>query len=800
VGGVLKSFAIPKGPSLSTSEKRLAVLTEDHPLDYLEFEAVIPAGNYGAGAMILWDTGAIHYLENSAERGLELGKVDFILMGFKLRGRFALVETKTKGRRPEASRNWLLLKKSDAHASPERDITLEEPRSVLSGLRVDELAEREKIATTLTADVRRLGAAQHPVAFQDLVPMRCAETGGKLDDPTCLYELKLDGVRMLAERRGEHVQLRYRSQRNATASFPEIVRAMRSLAAARVILDGEIVAFDERGAPSFARLAARIHKSDARGSQLAARTTPVVFLAFDILGIEDLDLRPLPLRERKAILARLLPGKGFLRMLDHVERNGRALFEFCETHDLEGVVAKRIESPYVPGPQRSDHWCKIKRVHSDEFVVVGYTQGKGNREPLGALELASYVDGVLVTRGRVGSGLDDPNIAQLRETLAELTVGECAASGELLPAPNGRTFVRPTLVVSVSHAGFSEDGRLRHPVYRGLRPDVAPEACRTAPDDEREHDLFAATAPEAPRALASRVTITNPDKLFWPDEGITKHDLCEFYATVADTLLPYLQDRPVLMVRYPDGILGKHFYQWNVPAGTPSWVHTEVIHSDEHARDITFFRVADRDTLLYMANLGCIPLHILAGRFRDLEQCDFLTIDFDLGGAPFEHAVSLARTLHGLLDEVALPSFPKTSGQTGLHVLVPMGGAPFTAATALAGLLGRLLHERHPDLSTVERLRRNRPNAVYIDTGQTGRSRAIVAPYSVRAHPGATVSTPLSWDEIGHGLAPTRHTIYSVPERLASQGDPMRALLTVTPDLERATRLIGELLASDHKR
>ena len=799
VGGVLKSFAIPKGPSLSTTEKRLAVLTEDHPLDYLEFEAVIPAGNYGAGAMILWDTGAVHYLENSAERGLELGKIDFVLTGFKLRGRFALVETKTKGRRPEASRNWLLLKKNDAHSHPERDITLEEPRSVLSGLRVDELAERDKIASTIAADVSRLGAARHPVSFQDVIPMRCTETGGSLDDPRFLYELKLDGVRMLAERRGEHVQLRYRSQRNATANFPEVVRALRSLAAARIILDGEIVAFDERGAPSFARLAERIHKSDARSSQLAARTIPVVFLAFDILGIEDLDLRPLPLRERKAILARLLRGKGFVRMLDHVERNGRALFDFCEAHNLEGVVAKRIESPYVAGPQRSDHWCKIKRVHSDEFVVVGYTQGKGNREPLGALELASYVNGVLVTRGRVGSGLDDPSILQLRDLLAELSVAECAASGELLAAPNGRTFVRPELVVSVSHAGFSEDGRLRHPVYRGLRNDVAAEACCAAPAEEREQDLFANTPSEAPPPLASRVTITNPSKLFWPDDGITKHDLCEFYGAIADTLLPYLDDRPVLMVRYPDGITGKHFYQWNVPAGTPSWVHTQVIHSDEHARDITFFRIADRDTLLYVANLGCIPLHILAGRFRDLDRCDFLTIDFDLGSAPFEHAVSLARTLHELLQELELPSFPKTSGQTGLHVLVPMGGAPFPAAVALAGLLGRLLHERRPESSTLERLRRNRPNAVYIDTGQTGRSRAIVAPYSVRAHPGATVSTPLSWDEVGHGLTPARHTIYSVRERLASQGDPMRGLLAEAPDLERATRRIGALLAADRR-
>ena len=297
------------------------------------------------------------------------------------------------------------------------------------------------------------------------------------------------------------------------------------------------------------------------------------------------------------------------------------------------------------------------------------------------------------------------------------------------------------------------------------------------------------------------MTISNASKVFWPAEGITKGELCDYYGAIADTLLPYLHDRPVLMVRYPDGIEGKHFYQWNVPAGTPSWVHTEVIHSDEHARDITFFRVEDRDTLLYIANLGCIPLHVLAGRFTDLERCDFLTIDFDLGAAPFEHAVILARSLWELLKDLGLPSFPKTSGQTGLHVLVPMGGAPFEAATALASLLGRLLQERHPELSTTERLRRNRPNAVYIDTGQTGRSRAIVAPFSV---PGSPWSHRVHAAELGRDRPRTRagptYTIYSVPERIAAHGDPMRALLQEKPDLVRATQRVGELLGEGRTR
>jgi bifunctional non-homologous end joining protein LigD len=789
VGGTLKSFAVPKGPSLSPAAKHLAVHTEDHPLEYLEFEAVIPAGNYGGGSMILWDTGTIHYLENPAERGLEVGKLDFLLWGFKLRGRYALV--KTKPRPGDKQESWLLFKKADAYSSAERDLLTEEPESALSGMRIDQLAHAAELAEQLAQAALQLGAAPNHLQLTAATPMRCAEGEGRLDDPSCLYELKLDGVRLLAEKNGEHVQLRYRTGRNATALFPELVRALRSLPAKRVILDGEVVAYDERGLPSFAQLAQRIHKQDARSIALAVRKKQVQLLAFDVLAIDDLDLRKLPLTARKQLLGRLLCGKGYVRMLEHVAGDGRTLFQFCERFDLEGVIAKRADSPYVMGPERSRHWCKHKHMHSDDFVVVGYTRGKGNRGALGALEVASYVDGTLYSRGRVGSGLDERSIASLQTQLDALAVDRCAAQGELMPAPQGRVFARPEIVVSVTHAGFTDDGRLRHPVFVRIRTDAAPAECLAAPESERDRVL---TEPAPPAPETRRVRVTNPKKLFWPDEGITKGELCEYYVSIADHLLPYLRDRPVLMVRYPDGIAGKHFYQWNVPVGTPSWVRTEVMHSDEARRDVTFFRVDDRDTLLYIANLGCIPLHILAARFSALEACDFLTIDFDLGEAPFEHAVTLARELRVLLDQLGLLGFPKTSGQTGLHVLVPLGGASFDAATALAGLLGRLIHERHPKLSTLERLRKNRPNAVYIDTGQTGRSRAIVAPYSVRAVPGAGVSTPLTWDEVSAGLSPAHHTLFSVPERLAARGDPLAELLNIRPDLTRTMARLTELI------
>lgn len=790
IGGTLKSFAVPKGPSLVPLQKHLAVHTEDHPLEYLSFEAVIPEGNYGAGAMIVWDTGTIHYLETDAETGMAKGKLDFLLWGFKLRGRFALVETKQKYN--EKQRSWLLLKKADAYSRDPSDILVEEPHSVLSGMEVEQLSRAPALAIALREQALQLGAAPGELRLDSLIPMRCAEGESRLDDPKCLYELKLDGVRLLGERQGDQVQLRYRTQRNATALFPEIVRALRALPVNRVILDGEVVAFDDRGLPSFTELAQRIHKQGERAITAAMQRKQVQYLVFDILAIDELDLRRLPLLARKQLLASLLRGKGFVRTVDYALGNGESLLAFCERFDLEGVIAKRADSVYVPGPERSRHWHKHKRLHSDDFVVVGYTQGKGGRVALGALELASFVDGRLMTRGRVGSGLSDANVAELLSALEPLRTGACAAEGELLPAPQGRTFVKPELVVSVSHAGFTDEGRLRHPVFLHMRSDADARECTSAPEAEREQTLVEQAAPAL--APTTKVRLTNQRKLFWPGEGITKGDVCEYYAAIAPFLLPYLRDRPVLMVRYPDGITGKSFYQWNVPQGTPSWVRTEQLHSDEQRRDVTFFRVDDQDTLVYLANLGVIPLHILAGRFSSIERCDFLTIDFDLGEAPLAHAIALARELFNILDTLELPGFPKTSGQTGLHVLVPMGGAPFEAAVLLANLLGHLVHRRHPQLSTLERMRKNRPNAVYIDTGQTGRSRAIVAPFSVRAVPGATVSTPLTREEVSAALVPGAHTLFSVPGRLSSMGDPMAGLLRAQPDLTRTLTSLKNML------
>jgi bifunctional non-homologous end joining protein LigD len=876
LGGVLKSFAVPRGPSLDPIDKRLAVETEDHPIEYLDFEAVIPEGNYGAGAMIVWDRGRVRYLEGTGEDGVARGKIDFELTGYKLRGRYGLILTGGEGRKRQkgaarpgsdgarggdldvhgepmrgAQNEWLLVKKPDPYVKKE-SIVDTEPRSVLSGLTVEELAESASVAKKLEERARELGAKEGAVDSRRLVAMLCTHPevsepladGSLLDRRGWLYELKLDGFRIIGDKRGEDAALFFRKMGSANAHYPEIVRAMRALPTPRVVLDGEVVAFDETGRPSFQRLQQRMQAAKPAARNFTWAENPVTYVVFDLLAFGGLDLRPLPLIARKALLAELLQGKGAIRVLDHIADDGRPLYRFCEREKLEGVVAKRASSPYIAGPKRSGEWIKVKCDRDAEFVVIGFTEGEGTRHRLGALDLGAYENGELFVRGKAGSGLDDRTIDELLSRLAPLVIDLSPARGEYEPAPRRRTFVKPEIVVNVSFGGWTGDGRLRHPVFRGIRKEVKPEECTAAPpssiagspvDDEprvdgdafdgerdsspgpdhregppndsargagREGAAFeeepgsGASHAVTPRngLPASRVAVSNPKKIFWPGDKLTKSDLCDYYMAVAGTLLPYLRDRPVVLVRYPDGIAGKNFYQWNVPQGTPSWVKTITIARDEDGGSrVTCFLVNDADTLLYIANLGCIPIHVLAARSASLEMCDFITFDFDIGSSPMAHAVEMALSLRRLLGELGLVGYPKTSGQSGVHVLVPMGpGVTFATAKALVELIGRLLESRHLKIGTMERRIKERGQRVYIDTGQTGRSRTIVAPYSVRAHEGATVSTPLDWDEVNATLTPTRWSMLSVPARIEERGDPMRNLLSERPDVARA---VGRLEA-----
>lgn len=810
IGATLQSFAIPRGISLDPKDKHLAIHTEDHPLEYLYFEDIIPEGNYGAGAMIVWDTGGCVFLEADGEASLTRGKLDFVLSGFKAKGRFSLIAT---GRRKEATglagtkgaaAEWLLIKKKDTHSRDQARLVETAPRSVLSGLGVEELAQRAALEQELLSEAQDLYQRYPPprqgtLKQQPVLPMVCSSEGAPRTSADYLYELKLDGVRILATKQAENVQLHYRSGRVTTRNYEDVARAVAHLPIKQAILDGEIVAFDDQGRPNFQRLSPRIHARRAADIRQAEAVVPVVYMVFDLLSLGSFDLRGVPLERRKGLLGRLVRGQGYVRLLEHIQERGDALWALCEQQKLEGMIAKRRDSPYLLGPTKSGLWIKDKREEDDDFVVIGFTPGERG---FGALCLASYVGDRLVYRGKVGAGFSDRELSRLGEMLQGQTVQTSPASG--IPTEIPMVPVVLSLVVRVRHHGFTEDGHLRAPVYLGAHEERQPGDCIKSPNDERvEVPLTAPSEGEASSARERRssrgrhrVKTSNVEKVFWPDEGYTKGDLLRYYEAVAPTMLPLLANRPVVLVRYPDGILGKNFYQWRAPAGTPDWIRTLELYDDEKQRERgsgkAAFLIDSADALLHIANLGCIPVHVLAGRENSREFCDFLTVDFDLGERPFSDGVRLALSLRELTQELGLPSFPKTSGQRGLHVLIPLGpGVTYESAKLLCELLGRILEGRHPETCTMERRIEKRGDKVYVDTGQTGRSRTIVAPYSVRAYPGARVSTPLSWDEVHLALDPAAFTIETVPDRIAHKGDPMRELLQVRPDLPHALALLA---------
>lgn len=804
MGGVLRSWAVPKGPSLDPAEKRLAVETEPHPMEYADFEGVIPAGNYGAGAMIVWDRGAwVPHLD--PDEGMETGKQLFDLRGYKLRGLWTLVRTKTAGE-TEPSREWLLIKKPDEYATGE-DAEALGPHSVLSGLTVDELATGGERAARLHTELDELGAPRRAMSVDRVRPMLAETAPDPFTRPGWLFELKYDGYRLLVgtgQAAGgaapPGVRLAYRSGRDATGVFPELARALAALPFDSLILDGEVAVLDEDGRPSFQSLQRRALLSRRPDVERAAIELPAVLFVFDLLAFEGRDLRALPLVERKRLLASALPAAGPVRFADHVEERGEELYEAVRARGLEGLVAKKADSPYRAG--RSSAWLKIRADRTADLAVVGMTAPEGSRGGFGALHLAWCSGPRWIYAGRVGSGFTERELTVLSDRL-EPTLHD--PPGEpppaLEPAPGGEvprggahTWVEPSVVVEVRYKEVTEIGQLRHPVFLRVRDDRRPEDTVLEGGGVEEHaeepvddggvDTAGPGDPARPR-----LRLTNLDKIFWPEEGYTKGDLIEYYRAVAPAILPFLRDRPVVLDRYPDGVAGKSFFQKNAADFTPSWVRTEEIPSGDGDDPPTrFFVCGDEETLLYLANLGTVPLHVVSSRIGSLERPDWSIVDLDAKDAPFAAAVQVARAVHRLCDEIELPSFVKTSGATGLHVLVPTGGQmTHDQARQLAELLARVVAAELPDIASVARLPGARQGKVYLDFLQNGWGKLLVSPYCLRPLPGAPVSAPLRWSELGAKLSPKKLTLESMPRRLARQRrDPLLPILSARPDLVSA--------------
>jgi bifunctional non-homologous end joining protein LigD len=824
--GVLRSWAVPKGPALSPADKRLAMMVEDHPLEYGDFEGIIPEGNYGAGAVIVWDRGTYTMIDPASgtpAEAVDKGKIDFLLSGYKLHGVFTLVRTSPRdAKRAGEKQQWLLIKKRDEFAE-DADVLEKHPRSVLSGLTVAELRDSSRVGQVLIETLAKLKAPRlkeklEPRAF----PLMLAKLSeDRVDGEQWLFELKFDGVRALAIRDGEHTRLFARSGREITARYPEVTLAFNSLPFDRFVMDGEIAALDERGKPSFQLLQRRMHLDDRRQVARLSFSVPVHHFLFDILAFDGYDLRELPLEQRKHLLGQLIRGDGPLRYCDHVVGHGREFYDEVAKAGLEGIIAKRREAPYRG--VRSADWLKIKCPLTRSFVIGGYTDPEGTRTYFGALLLGMYDDrDELRFMDKVGTGFSRELLTKIHALLSPLSrpTSPFRKSGPDEPTPpRDAHFCEPTMVCEVRFGEFTDHGGIRHPAFLRLQPDKDPRQCRYEQIDEAEGTTLPSETDDlsepggAIREAAepseqagnhrrqpdhnSKVVTTHPDKVFWPKEGYTKGEMVEYYRAISKWMLPYLADRPVMLTRYPDGIAGKSFYQKDAPAFAPRWLRTEKIYSEDADREISFFIIDSEDALAYIANLAAITIHMWSSRIIHLERPDWLLFDIDPKGSTTPNAVLVAKEVAKTLRELGMSPYIKTSGQMGLHVVVGLKARyTYDQAKMFSELVGRVVVERIPEIATMNRNPSTRKGKVYIDYLQLGHGKTIAAPFSLRAQDGAPVSAPLKWSEVRTDLDPQVYNIRTIVQRMTRLGDdPFLGALTDPVTLEEALPTLEKAVA-----
>ena len=796
--GVLRSWAVPKGPSFNPADKRLAMLTEDHPIDYGEFEGIIPKGNYGAGKVIIWDSGTYEMVDpETPEKGWKKGKFHFVLHGKKLKGEWVLV------RGSREPRQWIFFKVRDGYASTEIEITEARPESVVSGKLVDEIGEKARSKQWVTPIERELekfgmkqgGRSPLPKIVQ---PMLATLVEKPFDNDDWIFELKLDGMRALAVKQAAILDMWTRNGKSLAHRFPSLATALAELPVDTAILDGEIVALDEKGQAHFSLIQPRIHLSRAKDIQEADRQIPVYFYAFDLLYLNGYDLMKFPLIERKAVLRKLISdNNGWVRFADHIEGNGIEFFSAVRHHGLEGIVAKDKKSAYQQS--RSKYWLKIKTQQTDHFVIGGFTRPEGSRKYFGALLLGLYRNGDLIYVGRAGGGFDDRTLTEVDETLKPLVVKDSAFK-DVPDEIRRATWVRPRLVCEVKFNEWTPDRKLRAPVFLGFRDDVDPKDCRldeSIPEPSpaaarRRHPEEEAPVPlgEAGRAKRepgeSRIPVTNLNKVFWPDDGYTKGDLIDYYDKISPFIIPHLFDRPLVFERFPDGIYGSSFYQKDAPDYTPDWIRTQEIYSEDVDRNIRYFIGADREQLLYIANTGNIQQNPWMSRVQHLESPDYLVFDLDPVEAPFSTVQKVALVLKETLDELGLRAYPKTSGASGIHVHLPVLENTFTYEDVriFAEAIASVVVQRVPEYATIERVvKKRKAHHVYIDYLQNIRGKTVASVYSPRPRPYAPVSTPLKWEELKRTVDPVEFTIKTVFKRLQKFGDLFEKALTDRQDV-----------------
>ncbi|HLN54610.1 MAG TPA: DNA ligase D [Bacteroidales bacterium] len=839
--GVLKSWAVPKGPSINPEDRRLAMMVEDHPYDYRTFEGIIPEGEYGAGTVIVWDEGTYEAAdlpgkpkkeqEKNLLNGIHSGKVKVILHGKKLKGMFVLVKYKDK-----EDNSWFLMKMHDDEASTE-DITKLD-KSVQSGKTLEEVektstnihhsnrtkdeknpADREThVSNELTEEpesiLKKAPAAKMPSAVK---PMLATLVDKPFNDEEWFFEVKWDGYRTIALLNKGEVQLLSRNGKSFTEKYYPITESLKDWSM-NAIFDSELVVLNQKGISDFGAL--QNWRSEADGE--------LMMYIFDLLWYEGRSLMQLPLKERRSVLGNIFPQiDGRIRLSEVFHEKGQDFFKAAEDLGLEGIIAKNGESTYSQG-YRSKSWLKIKVHKRQEVVIGGYTVNEGTDKLFSALLLGIFDKGRLQFVGKVGTGFNDRMQTEMMSMFRPLVTKKSPFDMEpdvnqpsrFRPNPPHAeaVWLKPELVCEVTFTEMTNDGVFRHPSFKGLRTDkkatevvremeiptnevVEDEAVEEKEAQNSGHAFLQAPEAKTRKSLLNPteetqvkdisghdLKFTNLSKVYWPEEGYTKRDLINYYYQVADYILPYLKDRPQSLNRFPNGIKGKSFYQKNVKGKSPDWVITfPYTTSDGEHKEYLIGN--DEATLLWMANLGCIEMNPWFSRFQKEDYPDFCIIDLDPDKNTFEQVIEAALETKKVLDSLGVPSYPKTSGSTGIHVYIPLAAKyTYDQSQMFGRLIANLVHQRIPGYTSVERLVKNRGGKMYIDFLQNRPEATVAGPYSLRPKPGATVSMPLHWDEVKKGLKMADFTIKNAVARLKREGDLFRDVLGEGIDIEKILR------------
>jgi bifunctional non-homologous end joining protein LigD len=857
--GVMKSWAVPKGPSLDPSVKRLAMEVEDHPIDYNTFEGTIPKGEYGGGTVMLWDRGTYSAdaaaptdeEEDVIRDGLKRGDLKITFHGKRLRGSFALIRMKFARDRSASSKpQWLLIKHRDEFAT-EGDVVADNMTSVDSGRTMEEIASgksrvwnsnREPKAKSSSARVASERTSPSPVESHattaprsipvSLEPMY-ASVGSEIPGEGWTFEPKYDGIRVLAYATAAEVKLITRNGKDKSAQFPEIVAALRKLAAQTkrsLVLDGEIVALRDGEPARFQQLQSRMHVKEMHAIERYSSSTPAALILFDILadGEDDILIRE-PWSVRRARLVKRMGKRDSaqLRVTESMEGNGKKMLNEARRQGWEGIIAKRTDSRYEPG-NRSRNWLKLKIEFRQEFVVGGFTDPRNSRAHIGALLLGYFDKDRFIYVGHTGGGFTQKGLEEMHRRLKPLE--RKTSPFEETPKTNENAhWVKPEIVVEVKFNEWTADRRLRQPIFLGVRDDKDPEEvgleqrsvqktlqragkiekrkarpsvparARAAKETSRSKPSRRAMSPGSAHEKidtasihaqltaiqekggegsldfggGKKLKVSNLDKVFFPKEKYTKGDVMRYYARVAEFILPTIEDRPLVLKRFPNGIDAESFYQQKASDTTPAGVRVETIETDGGEKQPRYVG-ADLLTLLYTIQLGAISVDPWHSRIQSLEYADYTIIDLDPGPrANFERVIQVARWTKEVIDGFGLHAAIKTSGSSGLHIYLPLPpSTPNEAATLVAQMIATKVSQSHPKEATIERFVKARGGAmVYVDYLQNIGGKTVAGPYCVRAKPGATVSTPLRWSELTDDLDPRDFNLENAPERFEKIGD-----------------------------